>query len=274
MTFLMRSGLKKVLPGRLRRWLRRRFGWRWLRGDYPDWASAEAAAGSAGDGFAVERVVRAARAVKSGQAAWDRDGVMFSDPAAHAPLLAALEKISEEAGGRLDLVDFGGGLGSTWHQHRPWLRAARTVRWRVVELPSLVAAGRREFSDDVVTFHSTLDEARAAGEPFVILFSSVLQYLPNPYALLAAQVQAGWAHIIIDRVGLNAGGRDRLAVQHTPPRLGGSRVPCWIFDQQRLLAPLAGDYELAAAWPVDFDPADDTVSYHGFHFRRRTMNRR
>ncbi|MEJ1973267.1 MAG: methyltransferase, TIGR04325 family [Lacunisphaera sp.] len=149
-------------PG-LRRWWRRRFGWRWFRGDYATWAEARAQA-SAEDGSAqLARVCASAHAVQSGAAAWDRDGVTFAKPAVHAPLLAALRQSAQANGGRLTVVDFGGGLGSTWRQHRAALADIVCAGWRVVERPLLAKVGRKEFSEVPLEFHDSLGSALAAG---------------------------------------------------------------------------------------------------------------
>jgi len=258
--------LKTIVPGGTRRWLRQTLGWRWLRGDHATWAGAKAASKGYDDPAIVERVRDATRAVRDGRAAWERDGVVFPEPWAHEPLLKALRHIAAAEGGKLEIVDFGGGLGSTWWQHRSWLADLECVRWRVVEQPALVAVGQAEFSHGVLSFHPTLD---AAGPTPAVLFSSVLQYLEYPHALLEQAVRRGVRHVIIDRTGFSRDGRDRIAVQFTPPALGRGSYPCRVFGRARLLEPLKKDYILAKEWPVGFDRLDRNVDYCGFYFQRR-----
>ncbi len=258
--------LKRVVPGEARRWLRHIIGWRWLRGDYATWAEAKAASGGYDDPAILDRVRNATRAVRDGRAAWERDGAVFREPWAHEPLLDVLRHIAAVEGGKLEIVDFGGALGSTLWQHRAWLADLVCVRWRVVEQPGLVAVGQAEFADAVLSFHPTLDEA---GPAPAVLFSSVLQYIENPHAMLEEVVRRGYRHVIIDRTGFSKDGRERIAVQFTPPALGGGNYPCRIFDQARLLEPLGKDYILTKEWPVEFDRLDRRVDYRGFYFQRR-----
>lgn len=274
---------KRLLPEAARRWLRARLGWRWLRGDHATWAVAVAAAergsggrrGTAGDdrgrggGAEIERVLAAARAVRTGCGAWERDGEVFAEPAVHEPLLAALRRVAASEGGRLALVDFGGALGSTWWQHRAEL-APLEVDWRVVELPALVAAGRREFAGGGLGFFETVDAATADGRPTAILFSGVLQYLENPWGALADAAKRRFRHVIVDRAGCLGGGaeRDLLTVQHTPPEHGGGRMPCWLFARERLEAALGDEYERVSEWTEDFDRLDARATYRGMHFVR------
>jgi putative methyltransferase (TIGR04325 family) len=265
----MSEAWRSLIPTGFRRWWRSCFGWRWFRGEYATWAEAKRHATADDGGAQLARVCAAARLVRAGLAAWDRDGIAFAEPAVHAPLLAALRHGAGATGGRLDVVDFGGGLGSTWRQHRSALADCSPVRWCVVERPRLVEAGRKEFADGPLQFQASLAEAIRAGPVTTILLSSVLPYLEEPYELLAEIVESGCAEVILDRTPFIAGSNDRIVVQHTPPALGGGSHPCRLFARSRIQAVLEPHYTLVAEWPVPFDQIDDQVDYLGLHFRRR-----
>jgi len=252
----------------MRLW-RRIFPWQWLRGDYASWAEARACATQADGAAHLRRVCQAAREVTEGRAAWDRDGVAFAEPDVHVPLLAALRRIAERSDGRLDLVDFGGGLGSGWRQHKAALADLKQVRWRVVELPEVVAVGTRDFADTVLSFHDSLEAAMGANVPNAILLSSVLPYLERPQEPLAWAASKGFGDVIVDRTPFVVSGGERIAVQHTPPSLGGGSHPCRIFSRASFLGAWSQDYELVAEWTVPFDRIDPSVEHRGFHFRRR-----
>ena len=267
----MKEWVRAIVPSPALRWWRQRFGWRWFEGDFATWAQARAATQGYDDAAVLARAVAAARAVRAGEAAWERDGTAFAEPAVHPPLLAALRAIGVEQGGRLDVVDFGGALGSTWWQHRAVL-ADLAVHWCVVEQPHFVALGLEEFTGGGLSFARTLAEAGAGRPPAVIVFSGVLAYLENPQALLAEAAASGVRHIIIDRTPFWNGGRDWLAVQRTPPELGGGSYPAWIFDRVGLQAPLARDYDIVQEWP-GFDDLDARVNYRGLVFSRKGLAR-
>lgn len=264
----VRSRLKALLPAAWRRAVRGP-DWQWLRGDYAAWAEARASATQADGAAHLQRVWRAAREVVEGRAAWDRDGVAFPEPEVHAPLLASLRRIAECRDGRLDLVDFGGGLGSGWRQHKAALADLRQVRWRVVELPDVVAVGTRDFSGEVLSFHESLDAAARVGLPDAILLSSVLPYLEHPQEPLIWAAGKGLGDVIVDRTPFVLDGGERITVQHTPPLLGGGSHPCRLFSRASFLGAWSQNYELVAEWTVPFDRIDPTVEHRGFHFRRR-----
>lgn len=260
--------LKGPIPRSLRRWLRLSFGWKWFRGNFASWPAARLASSGYDDAAVLERVTKAARAARDGFAAWDRDGMAFAESEIHPPLLAALRASGVAENGRLHVVDFGGGLGGTWRQYRSALADLSEIRWCVVEQPHFVEVGTREFSNDEMSFHSTLETIPAGATWTVVLFSSVLQYLETPHETLTEAVRLGFRHLIIDRTSFWNGGRDRLTVQFTPPALGGGSYPCWLFDRATLLASLSQTHEFVSEWP-GFDDVDPRVQFRGMYFRRR-----
>jgi len=230
-------------------------------GDYVSWAEACSNSGRYDAPAIFEKTLAAARAVRDGQAAWERDSVTFADPAAYWPLLACLLRVAAAGGGRLQVLDFGGAFGSTWWQHRSWFNGI-DVKWMVVEQPHIVEAGRREFANGTLQFFETMDAACAERQPAVVLLSSVLPYLETPHAVLADVARRGFRHIIIDRMGFVAGDRDRLTVQRVPPAIYEASYPCWFFAWAGVLRHFAAGYRLVAEWP-SFDEADVAAEYRG-----------
>jgi putative methyltransferase (TIGR04325 family) len=259
---LMHSSLRTLVPRSWRRGVRR-----WLRGplyegNYASWGEAQRASRGYADPAIFEKALAAARSVRDGRAAWERDTVLFDQPACNEPLLHALQIAADQSQGRLDLVDFGGALGSTWWQHRPWLSNLREIRWAVVEQPHVVAAGRSEFTVGPLSFFSSLKECAAAGRCETVLFSSVLPYVEAPHAILAEARELGFRHVIVDRTGF-VSGRDRLTVQHVPRSIYAASYPCWFFDRAALLKSFAPDWKPVAEWTTD-DDVDIDASHGGF----------
>ena len=239
-----------------------------LLGRYRTWAEARAASKGYDDGAVFEKVLFATRAVVEGRAMWDRDGAIFNSDEINEPLLAALRGIAAQEGGELNLVDFGGALGSTWRQHRIALNDIAKIRWRVVEQPHYVEAGK-EFENTTLSFHPSLQVALECGTVSTVLLSSVLPYIESPEELLRAIVQSGVRHVIIDRTSFATDGCQRITVQHVPKNLGGGSYPCWLFNRETLLAPLTKEYRIASEWP-GFDNIDRAAIYRGFWLEKNT----
>jgi putative methyltransferase (TIGR04325 family) len=166
------------------------------------------------------------------------------------------------------VIDFGGSLGSTYLQHRPFWRDLQ-IRWCVVEQPHFVACGKELFEDDELRFCGSISECLAHEAPDVILFSSVLQYLEDPAMPLRAVLAAEVPFVMVDRTPFNRESRNRLTVQRVPPTIYPGSYPCWLLDERKLLDVLRGDYETIAQFDSP-DRANAACVFRGFILARRT----
>lgn len=266
----LRSQVGRLLPPRVRGWIASRlldYGW---FGDYADWESASRASSGYDSTVIRERVERAALAVKAGQAAYERDSVAFQEPDFQWPLLAGLMWAAAQNGGDLRVLDFGGAFGSTYFQHLPLLRQLKTVRWCVVEQPGFVERGRELFQDDSLRFYHSVDECIGAERPRVLLFGSVLQYLPAPYEHLARTLRHDFDVVLVDRTGFTTGQRDRITVQKVPPHIYPASYPSWFFSLERFKRAFAPHCELMAEWECADRSNIRETTFRGFLFARST----
>lgn len=263
---LKRLVRKVVPPAWLAPVLQRFFRVRW-EGDYPDWAAARAACSGYEAGRITANVIAAARLVRDGQAAYERDGVAFPAAGPPWPGLPVLRNAAQPHGRGLTVLDFGGSLGSLYFQHRRWLQDCAPLCWRVVEQPALVETGRREFQTEELTFYSSGEEASAAGVPDVLLLASVLSYLPSPYAILAGLLKTGAPQIWVERTGFVLAGPARLAVQRVPRSIYAASYPCWFFNRAEFLAAFTRGYRLVHE-QRDEVAAPAGLEFRSFHFSR------
>jgi putative methyltransferase (TIGR04325 family) len=220
------------------RWLRRRVSRPaafQLTGDYASWDQARSASTGYDADVILEKTKTALLKVKNGEAVYERDSVLFDQIQYSWPLLAGLMWAAARSNGRLNVLDFGGSLGSTYFQNRAFLKGLRELQWNIVEQTHYVEVGRTDFQDDVLRFYSTIDECVAENQPNVVVLSSVLQYIENPYVLL---MNLSCYNIIIDRTPFWDGSKDRLCVQHVPPNIYPASYPCWIFSRPEFLSRL------------------------------------
>ncbi|MCU1279095.1 MAG: hypothetical protein JWM53_2641 [bacterium] len=241
-------------------------------GDYGSWADATADSIGYDSDVILERVREAALKVKRGEAVYERDSVLFEEIEYSWPTLAALLWIAARNGGRLDVLDFGGALGSTYQQNRRFLAALAEVRWSVVEQPRLVACGKQLFADEQLRFYESIDACLAERAPQVVLLSSVLQYLEQPHALLQC-LRDRFPLVVLDLTPVAAEARDRLTVQTVPPSIYPARYPCWIFSEELLLAELKRHFDVVAEFDShlgqDIRIGRRRVRYRGFILARR-----
>ena len=253
----MRRLARSIVPAGLRARIRRRWGWKWFRGDYETWAEARAASHGYDAGEILERVLAATLKVQAGEAAFERDSVLFPTPEPDGPLVGAFEELRAAVGGEMRVLDFGGSLGSVYWRMRPHLPAEAIQRWDVVEQAGFVTAGRRHVREPRLQFFSTAQEAEAASRHDVLLCATTLQYLESPYATLAEWRALGIPYLLLNNLPLHSDGPTRLRVQWVPPAIYTASYPVWFFNREEFFARLAGGYEVVrefageAVWPVD-----------------------
>lgn len=234
----------------------------YFSGRYGDWASASKSAGGYDAELILEKVKRATLEVIAGRAASERDSVLFSEVQHSFPVLAGLLRGAAENGGRLSVLDFGGSLGSSYFQCRNFLSVLGSLSWNVVEQPHFVRCGRECVESGQLKFYFTIDEALRENKPNVVLLSSVLQYLHEPYLVLSELMQSKVDYLIIDRTPFNEAHHDAITIQHVPPSIYPASYPCRIFSKQALLEYLSRQYEIVA----EFDSAEGIAIAGGMKF--------
>jgi putative methyltransferase (TIGR04325 family) len=240
-------------------------------GDYHSWDDAARHSKGYDSGVILERTRAALLKVKNGEAVYERDSVVFDKIQHSFPLLAGLQRAALKQEGRISVVDFGGALGSSYFQCRDFLQGVRQLEWLVIDQTAQVECGRKDFEGDELHFYHTIEECLAGHRPNVLLFSSVLQYLPSPHELLEKYLGLRIPWLIIDRTPFLRGERDRLTVQQVPEYIYPASYPAWLLNEARLVASIqSAGYRLLADFPsLDRIPLEgERVDFKGFIFER------
>jgi putative methyltransferase (TIGR04325 family) len=256
------SFLKDWLPPALLRVARR---WRKTceairyEGHFETWDEAASRSSGYDDTAILAKVLNATLKVKRGDAACERDSVLFDHIPYSWPVLAALMWAAARNGGALSVLDFGGALGSSYFQNSKFLCGLTEVCWSVVEQPHYVEAGRALIQDDRLRFYGKVEECLHEQVPNVILLSGVLQCIADPKLLLATLLASGCDMVILDRTGyVNEGRKERISVQHVPSSIYAASYPCRFFVENDMLATFeAAGYALVERFsaPDNLDPS-------------------
>jgi putative methyltransferase (TIGR04325 family) len=245
-----------------------------FNGNFKIWDEALALCSGYSAANIVRKTKAAALAVQKGKALYERDTVLFHDEAYAWQILACLNLVAANAGGQLKVLDFGGSLGSTYFQNRKFLRRTPQVSWCIVEQPELAEFGKAELEDDILRFFSSFDDALQCCFPQVMLFGSVLQYLPDPVEILKEAFATHIPWIIVDRTAFHTGSEDRLTIQHVSPEIYDASYPAWFFSLMALKRRFhAAGYELITEWVCEDDyPLEGTeTSFRGMLFRASAL---
>nr|WP_305891408.1 methyltransferase, TIGR04325 family [Methylomonas sp. SURF-1] len=208
--------------------------------------------------------------VKQGIASYERDSVLFYKCEYDWSILSGLMFASARNSGRLNVLDFGGALGSSYFQHRDFLNELSEVRWNIVEQVHFVQAGRDHIQDHILRFYSSIPECLSENRPNAIFLSGVLQYLPDPFDILKSLMISDADVLIIDKTIVNDSQSDRLYIQHVPDSIYKASYPCWSLSESKLINAVSSHYSLKADFPSLSFPVLKLIKseFKGYIFQR------
>lgn len=214
-------------------------------GNYRSWQEASVESIGYSNNEILEKCKTSLLKVKSGEAMYERDSVLFEKVQYSWPLLACLENVAISNKGCLHIIDFGGSLGSSFFQNKLFLQNVVSLKWYVVEQEHFVLCGKKEFEDENLKFEFTIDHVLSMDNINCLLISGVLQYLENPENWVKKLLGYNFDYIIIDRTSFIESS-SRLTVQKVPEIIYRASYPCWFFNEKEFLGSFDKSYHLIA----------------------------
>ncbi|PWG81071.1 methyltransferase, TIGR04325 family [Pararcticibacter amylolyticus] len=208
------------------------YGW---FGNYASWEEASASADGYDKKNILDKTKEALLKVKNGEAAYERDSVVFDKKAYPYPLITYLLHSAFRNGAPLNILDFGGSLGSTYFQVKDFLSPQVCSSWNVVEQAHYVECGREYFENDLLHFFHSIEECNAKYTIDLVILSGVTQYLSNPHSFLNELVSFSFKFLIIDRTAFVKETKDRLTIQRVWPSIYEASYPAWFFNEAYFL---------------------------------------
>jgi putative methyltransferase (TIGR04325 family) len=238
-------------------------------GRFQSWA--EASSGTLGyqDPKIATKVAHGAREVRTGKAVYERDSVTFSRRQYSFPVATALLWAGCKNNGKLHVLDFGGGFGTSFVQNQPFLGALEHVNWTIVEQPTFVAEARHVLGDAGLIFESDLGESLRRGKPDLALISSSLQYVERPFEILGQLIESEVEMIVLDRTLFSDEADDLVTKQRVPEEIFPATIPVWIFSEAKFTTFMAAKYTLISRFAssqttVDWDSEGRKLEELGF----------
>ena len=227
----------------------------YIRGNYITW---EAACADLPDkyksGYAqnniLAQVYENTEKVRSGEAAFERDGVLFYQKEYNNNLLASLlVALNHYKGQKVDVLDYGGSLGSSYFQHRDVLENYN-YSWNIIEQEGFVKKGK-ESIPEIEFFYNMSEYIQAGKRCNILILSGVLQYFSESLKTLKIILDCSFEYVIIDRTFFNVANKTRLAIQYVPPIIYDAAYPVALFSREELIDILNEcGYEVKYGWDV------------------------
>jgi putative methyltransferase (TIGR04325 family) len=253
---ILPEGIKRVLTGFF-------YGW---HGNYSSWDEALKRSSGYNSRLIIDKVSISSSKVRDGQATFERDSVLFNEVVYSFPVLSSLLWVTAQNNNRVNVLDFGGALGSSYYQNKKFLDSIQKVNWCVVEQTDFVIEGMMNFSTDRLHFYYSIDDCLNNYKIDVILLSSVLQYIDEPYMLLDKIISNNIKYIVLDRTPFIEGD-DRITIQKVHPSIYKATYPCWFFNKNKFTSYMRQSYETIIEFDA-LDKANISSEFKGFLFRK------
>ena len=162
--------------------------------------------------------------------AYVRDGIVFNCGKYSYALLGAI--YAEDKKHDINVLDFGGNLGSLYYQHLEYLRRGIN-KWIVIEQSYLIEITKEFKFDDKLVYYPVLDYVKDYHFDLIIL-SSVLPYLEDPYDILNDLLAFHADFVFIDRTYFcDFKAWDFVMIQENLNT--GINYPVWIFNKLKMI---------------------------------------
>jgi len=217
------------------------YGW---FGNYASWQEVMASAKGYDAGNILNKTKDALLQVKNGTALYERDSMLFDQMEYPFPLLSCLFRSASLLKRPLNIVDFGGSLGSTYFQVKDFIGPEVCASWNIVEQEHYVTCGKENFENDHLKFYPSIDACLQDKKIDLVLISGSVQYLPQPHLFLKQLADYNFNFLVFDRTAFHHGTEDRLTLQIVPPEIYEASYPSWFFNRDKFMAHFSEKYQL------------------------------
>ena len=235
------------------------------RRDFSSWKEALKKTTSYDTEDVFDKTLQSARKVRDGKAVYERDSVIFDNIQYDWQLLSSILFISNVQK-RLNIVDFGGALGTSYRQNSKYLDAISvSKKWAIIEQRKYVQIGKNEFENNEISFHESLSEITFDVDMF--LMAGSICYIENPYKVLEEIIALKPKFILIVRTPFSSLMEDKISIQYVPKSIYDASFPIWILSEKKFKSYLSDFYEVLEEWKDDLQADTDHVA-KGMLFKR------
>ena len=213
-------------------------------GIYKNWDDAAIISTTYENKIILQKCSTALLQVKNGNAKYERDSIIFDKISYSWPVISILFKSSLENNSHLNLIDFGGSLGSLYYSYKSIFENLSKITWSIVEQEKFVKEGEKLFSNNELHFYDKIDDVIFDHNPKIILLSSVIQYIKDPYSLIKYIVKKNFDYIIFDNTSFIDHKNDIITLQTVPKEIYNASYPMWLFNMNTFLENFVDKYEV------------------------------
>ena len=143
---------------------------------------------------------------------------------------AAFYHLMPRVQGVRSVFDLGGNIGNLYYYYRRYLDWPADLRWRVMDLPDVIEAGRRtakERQASGLSFTTRFDDASGCD---LLIASGALHYFAEPLPEMIKRLECKPRYVLINRTPFTTG-----PAFATVQDAGSFRVACMVYNKPELL---------------------------------------
>lgn len=222
----------------------------YFMGKYGTWEEAEKHANGYNEQSILDNVYNATKKVISGEAAYERDSVLFYEKSYNYRILFLIALLGTRQP-EVNILDFGGALGSEFWKNLDMINRVNTkISWNIVEQKNFVSLGRKKLENiQNLFFYSQIEDIDKKID--IVLFSSVLQYLPEYQNIIWRALALRAKYILVERQCIS--NESRICIQHVEDNIYKATYPVRIIGERELLSQFSDDYRLVTKYDSDVD---------------------
>ncbi len=263
----MNNKILKYLPPIIINWKKQfsKYGW---HGNYYSWKEATYKCSGYDNQEIIEKCKNALLEVKNGNALFERDSVLFYKPQHNFQLLASLFYAFARYKENLNIIDFGGALGSTYFQYKE-IFGKLNINWNIIEQNKFVECGKTNFQNNNLKFYNSIDECINENNPNILLFSNSLQYLETPHKVLDKLLEYNFDYIIFDFLSITNNCNDIITIQNVPPKIYKASYPCWFFNEKSFIKKFDNNYNKIFDYICENITYKQNIFHKGYLFEKK-----
>lgn len=203
-----------------------------IYGNFDTWNEALLKSKGYNDRKILDTVKLSLEKILSGEAKYERDSYLFYKKKYDNILISRLNEIYNNLQRKIIVCDYGGSLGSLYFQHKEIFKKS-FVEWNILEQEHFVEFANQKIKIDNLNFFSNTDKLLNQKKLDLILFSSVLHYLEDPYSVLTKFLEREISNIFIIRTPFLKN-TEEIKIQKVPSHIYNSSYPVRILNLEKI----------------------------------------
>ena len=215
---------------------------KYFSGPYKEWSVASKNSTGYNSDEIFNKVKSSLLLIKKIKKGYERDSVIIFEEDHDNELLDLINSLSNKENTKINILDFGGSLGSLYFRHKKYIK--HVFCWSIIEQPKYVEEGISNFQNSELKFFYNIKALNENYKPDILIISSVLQYIENYREILDDLIKLNPKYILILKTPLNNKPNNEIYIQKPAKHIYKSNYPSWVFSNDNVLKIIEKKYKL------------------------------